>query len=79
MNVLYVAIVVSANVRIIFDNATEAAEVGFPLSFQGWFQNEKIYTCTMDGDGVLSGAWHSGLSLRYNSDEFKSASLRDRA
>ena len=64
------AVAMSANVHITFDNATEAAEMGYPLAFKGRFQRGKIYKCTMDGDGLITGAWQAGLVLDYNSDEF---------
>ena len=64
------ALVMSANVRIIFDNATEASDVGLPPSFNARLVYGKSYECTTGGEGQLSCAWQSGLSLRYNSNEF---------
>ena len=60
----------SANIRITFDNATEAQTFGLPPESAATLTTGKDYRCDLWMDGKLACAWKDGMSINFNRDEF---------
>jgi hypothetical protein len=58
----------SANVRITFEDANEAAEAGLPPDFTGTWTKGRFYECDLWMDGRLDCAWQDGFSIDHNSE-----------
>ena len=60
----------SANIRITFDNATEAQSFRLPPEFAAALTNGKNYKCDTGPDDLVLCGWEDGLSINFNRDDF---------